>query len=59
MKHYPRMFQDEEACAIGKPDSLKEIKVILSWFDKDKSHGPDGCPPEFFIGYFDLVGRIF
>ena len=25
-------------------------------FEKDKSPGPNGCPVEFFLGFFDLVG---
>lgn len=34
-----------------------EILAILHSFQKDKSHGPDGWPIEFYLGFFELIGK--
>ena len=36
---------------------LSEIEDVLKGFKKDKIHGPDGWPVEFFLHFFQLVGH--
>lgn len=36
--------------------SENELKEVLHSFHKDKSPGPDGCPIEFCLGFYDLIG---
>ena len=37
--------------------TMREIEAALKYFKKDKSPGPDGWPVEFFLVFFDLLGR--
>ena len=37
--------------------SIGEIEGPLKTFKKDKSPGPNGWPVEFFLEFFDLIGR--
>ena len=39
------------------PVSLSKIEGALKSFKKDRSPGPDGWPMEFFIHFFDLLGK--
>ena len=54
---YPSMLSFEDACGFIESVSLIEIEGALRSFKKDKSPGPNGWPVEFFLHFFDLVGR--
>ena len=54
---YPSMLFTEEACCFIENVSISEIEGALRSFKKDKSSGPDGWPVEFFLHFFDLLGR--
>ena len=51
------MTIEEDIDRFLKPISAQEVEAILKGFKKDKSPGPDGWPVEFFLAFFDLVGR--
>ena len=54
---FPRMTTDDDIDSFLKPISAQEVEVVLKGFKKDKSPRPDGWPVEFFLAFFDLVGR--
>jgi hypothetical protein len=54
---FPSLFSVEEAGKIGELVSLNEIKSILESFAKGKSPGPDGWTVEFFLAFFDFIGK--
>jgi hypothetical protein len=54
---FTRMISEDEARDLYMPVSLKELKLVLSLFKKDKSPGPDGWTVEFFLHFFDLVSE--
>jgi hypothetical protein len=57
VQQYPRFFTEEEGRFVGKEVSLDEVEVVLKSFAKSKSHGTDGWPVEFFLGFFDIMGK--
>jgi hypothetical protein len=54
---FTRMISEDEARDIYMPVSLKELKLVLSLFKKDKILGHDGWMVEFFLHFFDLVSE--
>jgi hypothetical protein len=54
---YPRLVTEEEVINLEKPCSSEELLEVLKGFSKDKSPGPDGWTVEFFLHFFDLVGK--
>jgi len=34
-----------------------EFLVVMNSFQKGKSPGPDGWPIEFYLGFFDHLGK--
>ena len=36
---------------------MDEIHIVLHKFAKDKSLGPDGWTIEFFLAFFDILGK--
>jgi hypothetical protein len=57
VQQYPRFFTDEEGGLIGKEVLLEEVESALKSFAKSKSPGPDGWPVEFFLSFFDILGK--
>ena len=51
------MTTEEDNDHFLKPISALEVEVVLKGFKKDKSPRPNGWPVEFFLAFFDLVGR--
>ena len=51
------MLSSEEAGGFIESVSMIEIEGALRSFKNDKSPGLDGWPIEFFIHFFDLMGR--
>ena len=49
------LSQEEVDCFIDEV-SIGEIEGALTTFKKDKTHGLNGCPMEFFLEFFDLMG---
>jgi hypothetical protein len=37
--------------------SEAELLAVMNTFQKGKSPGPDGWPIEFYLGFFDLLGK--
>ena len=54
---YPSMLSSEGARCFIENVSLTEIKEAIKYFKKDKSPRSDGWPVEFFLHFFDLLGR--
>ena len=54
---YPSMLSSEEASCFIENVLMSEIEDALRSFKKDKSPSPDGWPVEFFLLFFDLLGR--
>jgi hypothetical protein len=57
LRHYPRMFSEEEGKKVADPVTLAEIISTLKGFKSSKSPGSDGWTVEFFLAFFDLVGN--
>ena len=55
--NYPRFFNNEEGSNVGEIVSLEDIERILKKFSKSKSLGLDGWTIEFFLYFFDVVGK--
>jgi hypothetical protein len=51
------MVDDEEASLLFRSVTLEELKSILFLFKKEKISSLDGWTTEFFIYFFDLVGK--
>ena len=49
------MVMEEEKNSFLSEFTLTEIEGVLKGFKKDKSHGPDGWPVEFYLHFFELV----
>jgi hypothetical protein len=56
---YPPMVTEAEAQSMDQPCKLEDLKKILKAFACDKSPGPNGWTVEFFLHFFDLVGKDF
>ena len=54
---FPSMIPPEEAHCLVDPVTLPEIEGALKYFKKDRSPGPDGWPVEFFLHFFELLGK--
>ena len=54
---FPIMIPPDEAHGLVDPVTLSEIEGALKSFKKDRSPGPDGWLVEFFLYFFDLVGK--
>ena len=57
LKNFPNFFFVEEGQKVGVEVSKEEVKATLAQFSKHKSPDPDGCPTEFFLHFFDLMGE--
>ena len=53
---YPKMISQVDAHCLTQPVTLNEVESALHTFKKDRSPGPDGCPVEFYMHFFDLLG---
>ena len=54
---YPSMLSLKEASGFIESVSMIEIEGALRSFKKDRIPGPHGWPLEFFIHFFDLLGK--
>ena len=50
---YPLMFNEADNRRSMESVTCEEVRGILSSFSVDKSPGPDGWTPEFFIHFID------
>lgn len=48
---FPLTFDERERTDFYKPINREEILTVLNSFSKDKSPGPDGWTPDFFIHF--------
>ena len=51
------MISNEDAPSLILCVSLMEIECVLKYFKKDRSASPDGWPVEFYLHFFDLLGK--
>jgi hypothetical protein len=54
---FPRFVDDEDNRDLYAEVFEDELKWILHTFQKDKSHRPDGWRIEFYLGFFDVLGK--
>ena len=54
---YPSMLSTKEACCFVENVSMSKIEGALRSFKKDKISGPNDWPVEFFLHFFDMLGR--
>jgi hypothetical protein len=57
LRHYPRIFSEEEGHKVAEHVTLAEILSTLKGFSALKSPRPNGWIVEFFLAFFDLVGN--
>lgn len=55
--HFPRFVEEDDIEALNDPVTMQELEGILKWFKKDKSPGPDGWTIEFYLAFFEVLGR--
>lgn len=56
-RSFNRYVDQDQVEYLNAPVTMEEIEGVLKWFKKDKSPGPDGWPIEFYIHFFELLGR--
>lgn len=54
---FPRFVEENNNASLLEDVTVEELKEVLHSFQHDKSPGPDGWPIEFYVGFFDLIGR--
>lgn len=52
----PRFVEAKDTKNLNDSVTLGEIEVVLKWFKRDMSPGPDGWPMEFYLTFFDHIG---
>ena len=57
LEHFPSFFTKEEGLELGKEITIDEVQKVLSKFSKDKILGPDGWSVDFFLDFFDILGK--
>ena len=57
IKLFPSFISKEDAIVFTSEVTLVEVEGALKGFKRDKSPDPDGWPIEFFLWFFDLVGK--
>jgi hypothetical protein len=57
VRRFPRIVSEEEVVTLENPCTSKEVLEVLNGFIKDKSPGPDGWTNEFFLHFYELVGK--
>jgi hypothetical protein len=50
------MVEEEYNAHLFKEITSEELVMIMSSFQKERSHGLDGWPIEFFIDFYDVLG---
>eukprot|EP00253_Pinus_taeda_P032143 PITA_32143 len=55
--HFPQFVDQDSANELPGPVTIEELKQTLKWFQKDKSHGPDGWPIEFYLTFFEIISN--
>eukprot|EP00253_Pinus_taeda_P024074 PITA_24074 len=55
--HLPRYVNEEDSADLSAPVTIEELESTLKWFKKEKSPGLDGWNIEFYIAFFDLIGK--
>jgi hypothetical protein len=54
---FPKFVGEEENHALMEEVSEDELKEVLHNFQKDKIPGPNDWTIEFFLGFYDLIGK--
>lgn len=55
--HFPRFVNEEDTDELLEPVTSGELESTLKWFKKDKSLGLDGWTIEFYLAFYDLLGK--
>lgn len=56
-KSLHRYVEDDQRKDLDAPVTLGEIVGVLKWFKKDKIPKHDGWPIEFYLSFFEFLGR--
>ena len=51
-------LQGEDKASCEGPITLQEIRKVIPLFKHDKTPGNDGIPIEFYIVFFNLIGKL-
>jgi len=54
---FPQFADPEEVEEITNPVTMGELEITLNWFKKDKSPGLDRWIIEFYLAFYDTIGR--
>lgn len=54
---FPRFSTDEDNNKLQQAVSPMELEIVLHWFNKIKSRSLNGWTIEFFLGFYELIGR--
>ena len=52
-----RYVEEDDIENLNAPVTLGEVEAVLKWFKKDNSPSSDGCPIEFYLTFFEVIGR--
>jgi hypothetical protein len=56
-QYFPSFPDEEDNKMLMEEVTLEELKGVMRTFQKEKIRGPYGWTIEFFLGFFDLLGR--
>jgi hypothetical protein len=54
---YLIIIQEDEVDTLERTCTREEVLEVLKIFSKEKSPGPNGWTVEFFLFFFELVGK--
>jgi hypothetical protein len=56
-QYFPSFPDEEDNKMLMEEVTLEELKGVMRNLQKEKIRGPYGWTIEFFLGFFDLLGR--
>jgi len=56
-RYFPQFVNEDTSRTLMEEVSEDELKVVLHSFQKSKSLGPDGWNIEFFLEFYNLLGK--
>ena len=54
---FPTFLEERERYSLMMEVSKEDLLVVMNTFQKGKSPEPDGWPIEFYLGFFDILGK--
>ena len=58
IKHFPRLFEENDCDMVGAAISLEEVRLTLNSLEKHKIPSPNGWTVEFYLHFFDMLGPV-